>query len=206
MERNMSRTLSGFLLSSLISICAPVGATIINSTTGLTGPTNQLGFDSLGSGIAVTNQFASQGVVFTEVLSSTSPAPLVTLFSDAFTNMNQFALNQSGGSFQIQFQGTVDEAVFAFMTNSGTSSFSALLQGNVVESFSGVTNLTGRFFGFTGITFDSIEVNPGGQNQAFRLDNLQYGTVTPSSVPEPTTLALLGLGLAGIGFSRRKAT
>jgi len=38
--------------------------------------------------------------------------------------------------------------------------------------------------------------------------NLNNGTpiVTPSNVPEPSGLALLGLGLAGIAFSRKKST
>jgi len=30
------------------------------------------------------------------------------------------------------------------------------------------------------------------------------GTIVPSNIPEPATIGLIGLGLAGLGFSRRK--
>lgn len=38
----------------------------------------------------------------------------------------------------------------------------------------------------------------------FGLDNLTIGSAPVSSVPEPASLALLSLGLAGIGFRRKK--
>lgn len=49
---------------------------------------------------------------------------------------------------------------------------------------------------FTGWRFE-------GRDGGVALDNLEVLTGTPASVPEPATLALLGLGLVGMGFARR---
>ena len=65
---------------------------------------------------------------------------------------------------------------------------------------------TGQFFGIVSDTpFISVRFDEGTQTagvETFNMDNARF--VQAAAVPEPSMFSLLGLGLAGVGFSMRK--
>ena len=70
------------------------------------------------------------------------------------------------------------------------------LLGSATQTINGLVDLT-AFSGISRLFFDDSSTAAG-----FGYDAITFDFV--ASVPEPTALALIGLGLAGIGFSRKK--
>jgi PEP-CTERM motif len=80
--------------------------------------------------------------------------------------------------------------------------------GNELSAFN-------TFPGWAGATFFGVNNDEGFNSVVFsftgseilNFDNLQYGASAPAAVPEPGTLAFMGLGLVGLGLVRgRKKT
>lgn len=171
---------------------------IISSATGLVSPDVVIDFEGLASGVAITNQYSAQGVNFVGAFIAQSSC--VATITSACSNSSNGSLSSV---YSFQFTNNVSEAALELITNPGNTTFSAFLGGILVESFIAATNRDGvvdDYYGFTGIVFDEIKYTISAQNSNFNLDNLQFST----AVPEPSILALFGLGLLGLGFARRR--
>jgi hypothetical protein len=181
--------------------CSPVAAGEINSdASGLASPAYTITFDeySIVQGTPITNQYASLGASFSSgIYFDPQPGFFPT---HSLGNFGE-AEGETTPIF-IYFTTPQTDAALQFITNPGTSTFTALLGGNVVDSFSASTSTSLLYYGFTGELFDTIQIDVGGENNATLFDNLQLGET--GTIPEPATCTLIGVGLAALAFVRRR--
>ena len=118
---------------------------------------------------------------------------------------NVFDIVDPNSDALLNFDFDVTAISFIFGGNGGSFNILAKdILGNVVDSFFTGNTGNGAFAGplaLSGVGIRSLFWEDPGFSFA-AIDNISIAGV--SSVPEPMSIALLGLGLAGIGFSRKK--
>jgi hypothetical protein len=201
--RRLTSTLTTFAAISLFAGATVASAAPITNATGIASPAVTILFSEFGlaADTVITNQYSSLGVTFSPNVYQNPqgfPGPNVDLGPNSASNFS-FSGGPIVSPFSIFFNTDQTQAAFAMITNANTSTFGAYLNSVLVESFSIATGPANpnNFYGFSGILFDEIRVTVGGDGNAI-FDNLQIG-----SVPEPTTILLMGLGLAALARRRR---
>lgn len=200
-----SMRISMLTLAALWIGSAAGAASLINNT-GLASPGHTVTFEEivLPEETPVTDQYAGLGVTFSPGLFyNTQP-----IFFPTHSLANFDFMGSVNNPASLLFGEEMSEVAFAMQTNPGTSTFTALLNGSIVEQFTADTSLSNlpdlsqasNFYGFTGIVFDEIQIL---SNTAyFQIDNLQFSSTV---VPEPSTIALAGLpALLGLGALIRR--
>jgi len=166
---------------------------------------------SLGSDRIASGGFMFGGNPAAPALSSCAPGAVGANTSDALLNANDlsiFTMTQWGGTaFSLNFFDAGNRTQPQWYSSSGgVQVVGYLADGDpVTQSFYfngdafGQFLLNSQFTNLIMVTFTSI----GGGNSEFLLDNIGVNGATPTSVPEPGTLLLVMIGLAGLVFTNR---
>ena len=183
------------------SLSPIANATLITGTGGDTlsaiGGGELITFDGLAGNYTT---LATPGVTFT----SSGSFSVDTNYSGSYNTTGLHITDTDSSSFTFNFTGIVTD--FAFVH--GATDFITTLTGwngsTLIESHSfqnSYSSNNGMFTGLSnnaGFTHATLTIS---RSDYIFIDNFSYRT---TSVPEPLSIALLGLGLAGIGFSRKK--
>ena len=176
-------------------------------------------FDSLSNGDVVTNQFAGQGITF----SSDGGQVIYITAQPSYqsTPPNFICTGPAGGSINctgtviFDFSTPVNGLQFDAVGNQnaiGTSFAQADIYQNGILTVSNLDLLVSLgnlapdhqdFSAYSNIPRVLIHSNTDPAGTGY--DSISF-TAGGTSVPEPATLSLLGLGFAGIGLMRRRKT
>jgi hypothetical protein len=179
--------------------------------------TNVLDFEGMAVGDVLTNEFSAvaEGPVFAHLPGTES----LTAQSDIYNSNSccgsaraiRVGYSTSSDSFEVVFSAPVRALGAYFIDHRSDAPLNVSLfddVGNVIGTGlqapgGGEDGDTARWWGVVNdtATISRMLVVPTHPSEAFGFDDFTYGAVR-TSVPEPSTLGILALGILGAGFAR----
>ena len=208
--------------ASLVAAMAPAMAAVIvldfegvgngaNINNFYNGGTDSLGNSGVNHGVAFST--ATLGVVDSDAggggnIANEPSGQTAMFFLDANNSVLDVALGfTTGFSFFYTSASaasvTVWDGLGATGNQLGTLNLTAQFNGNgcVGDPNGGFCNWTAVGVAFAGT---AMSIDFGGTANRTAFDDITFGSKDPGRIPEPSTYALVALGLAGIGFVARR--
>lgn len=187
----------------------------------------------LGVGAVLGNQYAGYGVTFAPNAFAGAGGPTGSWATNTAMNIVSTTGTDIGGlGTPSLVSGNLLRGFNGWLSENGDPSFSAFFSSGInffSADFAGVATpadvrilayqggtLLGTVVGATtgqlnlafasSVLFDRIVIIPGSFDDWVGVDNITFNqaALPPAGVPEPATIAMMALGLAGVAFARRR--